>query len=414
MYNLLSKITSETSSESFYISRPELFLQEYEELISAFRREYENTEIAYSFKTNYLPEFVNIVKSKKGYAEVVSSMELELALKMGFDPKEIFFNGPFKHFEASSKLLESGGLVNIDSIDEIVNIHNFSKKNNIKCRIGIRLNFDLKEYPSRFGIDCNRDLKLIINLLDSNPNLILESLHYHYASRDLVSWEVCMNAFLKFLNTLDNKIINDIRYISIGGGMFSRMDDEIKAQIKSKIPDFSDYAYVSAKKLKNHFQKSSINFDNIKLIIEPGTALASKALDFVTQVVGIKNISGKYIINTTGSKYNMNPSPNRINSPNQTFLNPGTKQFKINKGYLCGYTCIESDIIHNNYNGLVSLGSFIMLKEIGSYSIVMKPPFILPDVPIVEIDKKHNSYKLVRKKQSFMDVFYNYQNNELK
>ena len=90
MYNLLSKITSETSSESFYISRPELFLQEYEELISAFRREYENTEIAYSFKTNYLPEFVNIVKSKKGYAEVVSSMELELALKMGFDPKKIF------------------------------------------------------------------------------------------------------------------------------------------------------------------------------------------------------------------------------------------------------------------------------------------------------------------------------------
>jgi diaminopimelate decarboxylase len=414
MYNLLSKITSETSSESFYISRPELFLQEYEELISAFRKEYENTEIAYSFKTNYLPEFVNIVKSKKGYAEVVSSMELELALKMGFDPKKIFFNGPFKHFEASSKLLESGGLVNIDSIDEIVNIHNFSKKNNIKCRIGIRLNFDLKEYPSRFGIDCYRDLKLIINLLDSNPNLILESLHYHYASRDLVSWEVCMNAFLKFLNTLDNKIINDIRYISLGGGMYSRMDDEIKAQIKSKIPDFSEYAYVSAKKLKNHFQKSSINFDNIKLIIEPGTALASKALDFVTQVVGIKKIRGKYIINTTGSKYNMNPSPNRINSPNQTFLNLATKQFKINKGFLCGYTCIESDIIHNNYNGRVSLGSFIMFKEIGSYSLVMKPPFILPDVPIVEIDKKHNSYKLVRKKQSFMDVFSNYRNNELK
>jgi diaminopimelate decarboxylase len=55
-----------------------------------------------------------------------------------------------------------------------------------------------------------------------------------------------------------------------------------------------------------------------------------------------------------------------------------------------------------------------MFKEIGSYSLVMKPPFILPDVPIVEIDKKHNSYKLVRKKQSFMDVFSNYRNNELK
>ena len=100
------------------------------------------------------------------------------------------------------------------------------------------------------------------------------------------------------------------------------------------------------KKIKKALSKIINQYDNIKLIIEPGTALASKALDFVTQVVGIKKISGKYIINTTGSKYNMNPSPNRINSPNQTFLNQGTKQFKINKGFLCGYTCIESDIIH--------------------------------------------------------------------
>ena len=35
-------------------------------------------------------------------------------------------------------------------------------------------------------------------------------------------------------------------------------------------------------------------------------------------------------------------------------------QFKVSKGLLCGYTCIESDIIHNNYNGYISLGSFIM------------------------------------------------------
>ena len=48
-------------------------------------------------------------------AEVVSSMEMNLARRLGILDKNIFFNGPIKNLEAAYSLLENGGTVNIDS-----------------------------------------------------------------------------------------------------------------------------------------------------------------------------------------------------------------------------------------------------------------------------------------------------------
>ena len=47
----------------------------------------------------------------------------------------------------------------------------------------------------------------------------------------------------------------------------------------------------------------------------------------------------------------------------------------------------------------------IIFKEVGSYSIVMKPPFILPDVPIIEFNVTDNKFKVVRNKQTFDNIF---------
>ena len=134
------------NSEAVYISKPENFETEYDLLINSFRKHYDNVNIAYSFKTNYIPDFLNIVKNKKGYAEVVSVMELELALKVGFLPKNIFFNGPFKHKKETLEFLSSGVLVNLDSYDEFKWIEKFANESKIKCRIGIRLNFNLSKH----------------------------------------------------------------------------------------------------------------------------------------------------------------------------------------------------------------------------------------------------------------------------
>lgn len=398
------------NAEAAYILNSNIFETEYDLLLKQFYLYYNRVNIAYSFKTNYIPDFLNIVKNRGGYAEVVSIMELELALKVGFEPSKIFFNGPFKHQKETLDYLRLGVLVNVDSYDEFKWIEEYANNSKINCRIGIRLNFNLIDTPSRFGIDINdMNLLKIINLCNSSKYISLESLHYHYASRELSAWKICIEKLILFLSKIDTKIYSDLQYISLGGGMFSRMNEYLEKQLPFDIPSFSQYAENSIKYLSNWLKTQNLLCINSpEILIEPGTALASKAIDFIVEIVSVKNINNTIYINTTGSKYNINPSPNRIDSPLELLHYNTTKTMSVSNAKLCGYTCIESDIIHNNFNGEISIGDLIIFKEVGSYSVVMKPPFILPDVPIIEFDKKKNKYRNIRSKQTFTDIFNNF------
>ena len=408
--NLLKNELKNLSSEAVYILKSKVFANEYDLLLNSFKNYFDKVNIAYSFKTNYVPNFLDIVNSNGGYAEVVSIMELELALKAGFPPQNIFFNGPFKHQEETSDYLKLGVLVNIDSYNEFEWIEEFANKSKTTCRVGIRLNFNLIDNPSRFGIDIkDKVIQEIVTRSNSSNFIRLESLHYHYASRELTAWKICIEKFILFLSNIDSGILKDLKYISLGGGMFSRMNAYLEEQLSFDIPSFDEYAASSIKTLSNYLdKKSDLSLMKPEILIEPGTALASKSIDFVVQVISIKKINNKIYVNTTGSKYNMNPSPNRINSPYEILNLNSKSSIEVKNANLCGYTCIESDVIHDNFNGNISIGDMIIFKEVGSYSIVMKPPFILPDVPIIEFDDAINKFRIVRNKQTFENIFDSY------
>ena len=96
--------------------------------------------------------------------------------------------------------------------------------------------------------------------------------------------------------------------------MSGEMPEEMQRQFCHDIPTFEEYALAAAKpfaqliKLRGAIGKP-------ELIIEPGTALAANVVNFVCSIASIKEIRGETVVTTTGSVYNINPAPNRINSP---------------------------------------------------------------------------------------------------
>ena len=68
--------------DAFYLLDSGQFRNNFIELKDTFRKIYPNFNIAYSYKTNYTPKFCKIVNELGGYAEVVSEMELEIALRV--------------------------------------------------------------------------------------------------------------------------------------------------------------------------------------------------------------------------------------------------------------------------------------------------------------------------------------------
>ena len=73
---------------------------------------------------------------------------------------------------------------------------------------------------------------------------------------------------------------------------------------------------------------------------------------------------------------------------------------------LVGFTCIEGDIIYKNFSGKLANGDAIVISNCGSYSIVMKPPFILPNFPVIDVSE--GKIELIKRKETFDDLFQTY------
>ncbi len=403
---VIGRIHKEQESNSFYVLDSKKFEKNFDSLLSSFRQYYPNTNIAYSYKTNYIPRFCNAIHKKGGYAEVVSEMEMTLAKKIGVSPSNIYFNGPVKGKENIEALLLEDGHINMDSLEELNQVIEISNNHlDKKLNIGLRCSFDIEDgVVSRFGFDVNgEEFAKATEIINSMDGINLVGLHCHFATRSLSSWKNRTKGMLKLIEEKFSDA--EFEYISLGGGLYGDMPQSMKEQFSVKIPTFEEYAEVSSKPFAKYF--SNKKYQPL-LIIEPGTALVANAMKYVTQVKSIKNNQGRTIATLSGSSYNINPKANRqgFSLPIEVFSKGQSRQH-FEDVWFAGYTCIESDYLYSGYNLELAIGDYIVFDEVGSYSVVMKPPFINPNVPIVEIEE-NEIYKLIKRKETFDDIFHTY------
>ncbi len=404
MLNLESKELiklTQVYGDAFYILDSKKFNENFIELSKAFKNIYPNFNIAYSYKTNYTPKLCKIVNENGGYAEVVSEMELEIALRIGVDAKRIIWNGPIKNKENIKQLLLMGGTVNIDSIFEIETIKQIAEENpNHRLNVGIRCNFDVGDgVVSRFGFDIDgEDFKKTLDFIKNTKNAHLINLQCHFAKRNVEYWPKRGTGMAK----LSLRVKEIIGYlpdrIDIGGGLYGFMDDALKVQFKNVIPTYEDYAKAAATVFAEYFPNGET-----ELLIEPGSALVGDCMHFVGKIETIKTVRNKTFATMLGSQKNI--SMTGVNPP-MTIIKTGSDRKHYSNLDIVGYTCIEGDVLYQNYEGELAVGDYVVFSNCGSYSIVMKPPFILPNFPVIDISGEE--VELIKRKEVFDDIFQTY------
>lgn len=380
--------------EAFYILDSDRFKKNFLELKEAFSSIYSNFNIAYSYKTNYIPKFCKIVNELGGYAEVVSEMEMELALRCGVEHARIIWNGPIKDRKKMTEFLLQGGTVNIDSISEAEYIKELAGTSDKVLSVGIRCNYDVGDgVISRFGFDVNGDdFKKVLEIVTTTPNLHFINFQCHFAKRQIEYWPARAKGMVELLDRVD--VIPD--RVDIGGGLFGKMADSLKAQFISVIPDYKAYASVAATAFSEYFKGK----DKVpELIIEPGSAVVGDCMKFVGTVKTIKNVREKYFASVLGSQGNI--SMTGINPPMEVVHMSAGEAYK-NLDFV-GFTCIEGDVLYRNYIGELAVGDAIVISNCGSYSLVMKPPFILPNFPVLDISG--DEVEVIKRAETFEDIF---------
>lgn len=356
----------------------------------ALKKYWNNYIIGYSYKTNSLPWIISFLKENNCYAEVVSNSEYKLAKKIGYIDQNIIFNGPNKGKEYLIESINKGAIVNIDSKNEvkILKSCNFNKK----VKVGIRVNFNLEtECPGetamgdeggRFGISFETgELEKIIEQINSIPNVAVVGIHLHNSSktRSLNIYK----AIAKKANEVAQLFNYDLEYIDIGGGFFGGLKDK---------PSYEQYIKIITDELKSKF-----NVNKTKLIVEPGAALIASPVDFLCEVIDIKDTYVNRIVTINGSRSNIDPLMRKRNYFYEVITNNKNKTC-IKKQIVAGYTCMEDDrIMQIDNEKELEIGDKIIFNKVGSYTMALSPLFIeyFPNVYVV---KEDNEYLCVRKK----------------
>ncbi len=395
---VISKLRKEYG-DAFYLLDSVQYRKNFIELRDTFRKIYPNFNIAYSYKTNYTPKFCKIVNELGGYAEVVSEMELEIALRVGVKPNRIIWNGPIKNPKKLEEFLVAGGADNIDSIEELKIVKDIAARYPDKTLdLGIRCNYEVGDgVVSRFGFDVDSDdFKRVLEFVTTTENVHFINFQCHFAKRQIEYWPARAKGMVELIDRLG--IIPE--RIDIGGGLFGKMADSLKAQFTNEIPDYQAYAEAAATVFADYFADKEVKPE---LLIEPGSAVVGDCMKFVGTVKTIKNIRGKSFATVLGSQKNISMSG--INPPMEVIA-MGGKQQEFKHLDMVGFTCIEGDVIYHGYNGKLAHEDAIVISNCGSYSLVMKPPFILPNFPVLDI--RGEQIDVIKRGEVFDDLFHTF------
>lgn len=384
----------------YYMFYADEFAENYKKLEKAFQSIYPKYQIAYSFKTNYMPAVCEMVRRLGGYAEVVSDMEYMLAKKTGFVDEHIIYNGPGKGKFFETCILNRG-LLNVDNmseVDRVCRIADLNKK--VEIKVGIRVNFDIgNAIHSRFGLDSeNGDFQKALSKL-RRKNVHVQGVHFHISqARELEFWKKRIE---KLLAIVSRHFQNGLSYIDIGSGMFGQMDEELQKQFNN-VPTYDEYAGVVAKAMTDYYNDIPEN-ERPVLITEPGATLISKYVHLFSSVLDIKEIRGRKFalldcsIHNAGEICRLKKVPVRVIGVN------GKEAQKYDAIDFVGYTCLEQDCLYKNYAGRLAVGDLVEFSNVGGYSVVLKPPFIHADIPAYMLQS--DNVTCIKRAQTFEDVF---------
>lgn len=397
---------AEEHGPAFFILEEQVFRKNLRDLRAAFEQEYAAPVIGYSFKTNYTPRICTLALEEGAKAEVVSEMEYDLALRVGFSPEQIIFNGPLKPRETLWRALSQGATVHVDSFQEIDLIEEYLQQNDARpVECGVRCNFPIPgQNETRFGIsaeygDVDEAFARLFRLHGCTP----VGVHCHFSTSDR-SLESYAARVQKVIDVAQRVFSSDhpCRYIDIGGGFFGRMPQALMDQFPHSIPSYAEYAAVVGERMRAAFPSR-----DVELVIEPGTMVVADTMKFFCAVDNIKYVGTKAYVTVYGSLHNIKPTGRSRIFPSMSVVHMGEADpVELQDADICGYTCIEDDILASGFQGAIAPGDLLVFDNVGAYSTMYKPPFIRAQPAILGWNGTEVS--LVKREERSSDIFATY------
>lgn len=337
---------------------------------------WQKTQIAYSFKTNYDVAKEGILKEMGAFAEVVSGKEYALAKRIGYRGPEIIYNGPYKDEQSVVTAVDEGATINVNDRQELHKIIELSTARRKTVPVGIRISSTLGRFGhSRFGFSVeNEEAAEAVQIISRADYLSLSGLHSHiYGDVDDENiYTASANAVAEFARRFVPDFKTRLRFLNMGGGFPA---DSPKPYSRTSWEPKSIDVYISA--ITNTLKRT---FGSLKemptLVVEPGRYLVNDACLLITRVAHVGERFGKQLVNSNGSismvpLTHYRPQIIRIYTRDLVAKTVGNCPT-----ILYGATCRENDILFEGEFPRAEPGDILIHFGIGAYNSSLTPDFI--------------------------------------
>jgi diaminopimelate decarboxylase len=421
-------------------------------------------KVCYAAKANSNMGILRTVKESGADLEVNSGGELYKALKIGFKPTQIIFNGTSKTEKELEEALNAGiYAIQTDSIYELELTEKVAKNLNKRANVSLRLVPEIEAetmrglqtalLTSKFGMMPDEALSAFNRWKPDDEFLNLCGIHLHIGSQNpnAKSYSEAFLALFHNLLEIYESTGHKLSHINLGGGFpvnYLRDHSNIEDFPQSQKELFSANLN-PGEVLKNAWQIVKISaedanasqlLENIELLLEPGRSVIADAGICLTTVRNKKTrpikplavsseqlaekplfdnktlTNDKWLLTDAGFNILLSMETYKwyyqLISANRAGENHITK-YKV-AGPLCDggdvYFDIEGDgrlPDHRNLPENIEVGETLALLNCGAYSIAQMFQYNGRQLPAVVLIRENGGTELIRKRDSYEDLLIN-------
>ena len=368
------------------------------------------SQLLYASKANCFKQIYEIMTEEKMGIDVVSSGEIYVALKAGYDLSDAYFHSNNKTDEDIAYAMEKGiGYFVADNVEEVKAVEKEAARRGIKQKLLLRLTpgIDPHTYEaiatgkvdSKFGTPIETgQADEIVEFTLKQEHILLEGFHCHVGSQVFGEdiFERAAVVMLEFIAAMRDKYGYTARVLDLGGGYGVRyIESDPYLDIEIKVGQVAASIKETCRRL---------NLEMPEIHMEPGRSIVADAGMTLYTVGTVKKIPGyKNYVSIDGGM----PDNPRFALYRSSYTCLPANKMDEKCDFQCsvvGRCCESGDIIQEHVMMPDSIGRYdtVAVCTTGAYNYSMASNYNkLPRPPIVMLRGGRESYVAV-KRESFV------------
>lgn len=384
-----------------------------------------DVSVHFAFKCNAVPAIIRTLRNAGLQAEVMSPLELELAVACGFRPLEIVVNGPCKSDAFLHRCISVGvRLVNLDSIEELVRFATIARSLNEAPSVLLRINPDIASRGAQsgnatgrratcaFGLDLRGgEVEQALRLLSTGP-VRFEGFSVHVGTniQDPSVYRPVIRCLAELCRRTGEFGLS-VRTLDLGGGFASgtsRSYTSLEMLMKEVVPycpstgPISPGVNVFLKAIGDALREQFEAGSQPSIILEPGRCLTSNAQSLLLGVHAVKKRAGLLPWIITDGGLGTVSLPTYYESHEMLLCNDlGRPRRRM--ATVLGPGCFAADaVVRNKRLPSVVPGEVLAVMDSGAYFTALESTFGHPRPAIIGVDG--DDIHVLRRRETLDDV----------